>query len=101
MDRNDDDRVNGRLHGDQPEAGKDGMAMRLLYMVIIAIMLSLSQTVLTLITVIQFVIMLVNTGQRNQRLADFGTDLGIWMAKAARYQSAASEVKPWPWTDLD
>jgi hypothetical protein len=53
------------------------------------------------VTVVQFVIMLVNNGDRNERLADFGTDLGIWMAKAARYQSAASEVKPWPWTDLD
>jgi succinate-acetate transporter protein len=101
MDRNDDDRIEGRLNGDQPEARRDGMGMRLLYMFIIWIMLSLSQTVLTLITVVQFVIMLVNTGERNQRLADFGTDLGIWMAKAARYQSAASEVKPWPWTDLD
>ncbi|MHA7887051.1 MULTISPECIES: DUF4389 domain-containing protein [Roseicyclus] len=101
MDRNDDDRIEGRLNGDQPKAARDGMGMRLLYMVILWLMLSLSQTVLTLITVVQFVIMLVNTGQRNQRLADFGTDLGIWMAKAARYQSAASEVKPWPWTDLD
>jgi hypothetical protein len=101
MDRNDDDRIAGRLNGDQPEAPREGMGMRLLHMVIIAVMLSLSQTVLTLLTVVQFVVMLVNTGQRNQRLADFGTDLGIWMAKAARYQSAASDVKPWPWTDLD
>ncbi len=101
MDRNDDERIEGRLNGDQPEATRDGMGMRLLYMVIIWLMLSVSQTVLTVITVIQLVIMLVNTGQRNQRLADFGTDLGIWMAKAARYQAAASEVKPWPWTDLD
>jgi hypothetical protein len=101
MDRNDDERIEGRLNGDQPEAGHDGMAMRLLHMIIIWIMLSLSQTVLTLVTVVQFVIMLVNNGDRNERLADFGTDLGIWMAKAARYQSAASEVKPWPWTDLD
>ncbi|MGI9393978.1 MAG: DUF4389 domain-containing protein, partial [Boseongicola sp.] len=22
-------------------------------------------------------------------------------AKAARFQTAASEVKPWPWTELD
>jgi hypothetical protein len=101
MDRNDDDRIEGRLNGDQPEATRDGMGMRLLYVVIIWVMLSVSQTVLTVITLVQFVIMLVNNGERNQRLADFGTDLGIWMAKAARYQSAASEVKPWPWTDLD
>lgn len=101
MDRNDDARIEGRLNGDQPEPDKDGMGLRLLHMVLIWIMLSLSQTVLTLITVVQFVIMLLNSGTKNQRLADFGTDLGIWMAKAARYQSAASEVKPWPWTDLD
>ena len=101
MDRNDDDKIEGRLNGEQPDTTKDGMGQRLLYMVLIWIMLSLSQTVLTLLTVVQFIIMLVNIGERNKRLADFGTDLGIWMAKAARYQSAASEVKPWPWTDLD
>lgn len=101
MDRNDDDKIEGRLNGEQPELSKESMGQRLLYMVLIWIMLSLSQTVLTLLTVVQFVIMLVNTGERNKRLADFGTDLGIWMAKAARYQSAASQVKPWPWTDLD
>ena len=101
MDRNDDARIAGRLNGDQPDTPREGMGMRLLHMVIIAVMLSLSQTVLTLLTVVQFVVMLLNSGQRNQRLADFGTDLGIWMAKAARYQSAASDVKPWPWTDLD
>ena len=101
MDRNDDDKSEGRLNGEQPDTTKDGMGQRLLFMVLIWIMLSLSQTVLTLLTVVQFIIMLVNTGEKNQRLANFGTDLGIWMAKAARYQSAASPVKPWPWTDLD
>lgn len=101
MDRNDDERIAGRLNGDQPESPRESMVLRLVHMVIIAVMLSLGQTVLTLLTVVQFVVMLINTGERNQRLADFGTDLGIWMAKAARYQSAASDVKPWPWTDLD
>ena len=101
MDRNDDDKIEGRLNGEQPDTTKDGMGQRLLYMVLIWIMLSLSQTVLTLLTVVQFIIMLVNIGERNKRLAYFGTDLGIWKAKAASYQSAASEVKPWPWTDLD
>jgi hypothetical protein len=101
MDRNDDERIAGRLNGDQPESARESMVLRLVHMVIIAVMLSLGQTVLTLLTVVQFVVMLINTGERNQRLADFGTDLGSWMAKAARYQSAASDVKPWPWTDLD
>ncbi len=102
MERNDDENIDGRLNGDQPDADtKDGIWMRLVYMVIIAFMLSLSMTVLTAIAVIQFIIMLVNNGEKNPRLADFGTDLGIWIAKAARFQAAGSDVKPWPWTDLD
>ncbi|MDG4647454.1 DUF4389 domain-containing protein [Roseibacterium sp. SDUM158017] len=102
MSRNDDDNIEGRVNGEQAAAPeKDNLGMRLIYMLLIAFMLSISQTVLTVLTVVQFIIMLVNTGERNARLADFGTDLGIWMAKAARYQSAASDVKPWPWTDLD
>ena len=86
-----------------PREGKaeEGLLMRLIYMVIIAVMISLAQTVLTAITVIQFVIMLINGREPNERLADFGTDIGIWVAKAARYQTAASEVKPWPWSELD
>ena len=104
MDRNDDERIEGRLHGEQPgpEAeGASNLLMRLIHMILIALMLSLAQTVLTAVTVLQFVIMLVSKGAPNPRIADFGTDLGIWIAKAARYQVAASEVKPWPWTDLD
>jgi len=102
MPRNDDGNMDGRVHGEQPDApARDNLGFRLIYMLLIAFMLSISQTVLTVLTVIQFIIMLVNNGERNARLADFGTDLGIWMAKAARYQAAASEVKPWPWTDLD
>ena len=102
MDRNTDHNIDGRLNGDQPEVGeKDNMLMRLFFMILIAIMINLSQTVLAFITVVQYVIMLVSKGEPNERLSDFGTDLGIWIAKAARYQTAASEVKPWPWTELD
>jgi hypothetical protein len=98
----DEDKVDGRLHGEQPDPGAaDGLFLRLVYMVLIAVMLSLGQTVLTVLTVIQFVIMLVSGGKPNPRLAEVGTDLGIWIAKAARYQTAASNVKPWPWTELD
>ena len=95
-------KVEGRLHGEQFEPDQpDNMLLRLVYMLIIAVMISLAQTVLGVATVIQFVIMLVNNKQPNERLAEFGTDLGIWVAKAARYQTAASNVKPWPWTEVD
>jgi hypothetical protein len=99
---NDEEKIEGRLHGEQMEpVGSDSLLERLIYMLLIAIMISFAQTVLGVATVIQFVIMLVNNRQPNERLADFGTDLGVWMAKAARYQTAASNVKPWPWTELD
>ena len=97
-----DAKIEGRLHGEQIEpAQPDNIFIRLVYMLLIAIMISLAQTVLGVATVLQFVIMLVNNKEPNERLADFGTDLGIWIAKAARFQTAASNVKPWPWTELD
>ena len=102
MSNQDEAKVQGRIQGEQIEpAEPDNMLERLIYMVLIAIMISLAQTILTVCTVIQFVIMLVNNKEPNERLAEFGTDLGIWVAKAARYQTAASNVKPWPWSELD
>ncbi len=101
MSASDEDKVNGRIHGEQPQAEREGLALRFVHMVLIWVMLSIAQTVLTVATVVQFVLMLINTGQPNARLAEFGTDLGVWIAKAARFQTGASEVKPWPWTELD
>lgn len=102
MSEQDDAKIDGRIHGEQFEpAQPDNMLQRLIYMILIAIMISLAQTVLGAVTVIQFIIMLINNKEPNERLAEFGTDLGIWVAKAARYQTAASPVKPWPWSDLD
>ena len=90
------------MYGEQPSVEPEkNLFQRLIFMVLIAIMISVAQTVLAVTTVVQFVVMLTSNKQPNERLAEFGTDLGIWIAKAARYQTAASEVKPWPWTDLD
>jgi hypothetical protein len=97
----DDERLEGRLHGEQPAAERDPLLLRFLYMILIAVMLSVAQTILTVATLIQAIIMIVNDRRPNERLGDFGTDLGVWIAKAARFQTGASEVKPWPWTDLD
>jgi hypothetical protein len=97
-----DDKLHGRLHGPQPEPGTaDNIFLRLVYMLMIWVMLSLANSILTLATVLQFLIMLLNNKRPNARLAEFGTDLGVWIAKAARFQTGASDVKPWPWTDLD
>lgn len=97
----DDDKAMGRMTGEQPDAERESLWMRLIYMILIAIMISFAQTVLGVLTLIQFLLMLINQRQPNENVAEFGTSLGIWIAKAARYQTAASEVKPWPWTELD
>ncbi len=101
MRPSDDERFEGRMHGPQEAAQKDGLLMRLLHMILIGLMIQVAMTVLGVATVIQFVVLLINKGEPNPRLADFGESLGIWLAKAARYLVAASEVKPWPWTELD
>lgn len=75
--------------------------VRLIYMIIISFMISFASTIIGVLAIVQFVIMLINQKQPNERLAELGTDIGIWVAKATRYQTAASEVKPWPWTELD
>ena len=102
MSDTDESKVEGHIHGEQFEPSEpDNMLQRLIYMILIAIMISLAQTILGVVTVIQFIIMLINNKEPNERLSEFGTDLGIWVAKAARYQTAASNVKPWPWSELD
>ncbi len=98
---NTDDKLSGRLHGEQFEPeDPDSILLRILYTILIAMMFSVGHTVLGVLTVIQIVIMLLNKGSPNPNLSEFGTDLGVWMAKAARYMTGAS-VKPWPWTELD
>lgn len=79
----------------------ESMWVRLLSMVVIAILMSFAQTLFWFIAFIQFAIMLFNKRTPNEQLSEFGTTTGVWMAKAIRYQTAASEVKPWPWTELD
>ena len=98
----DEEKFQGRMLGPQIEPEQeDNLFVRLIYMILIALMISVAQTVLSVATVIQFVIMVISGRRPNARLADFGTGLGIWIAKAARFQTAASEVKPWPWSELD
>ncbi len=79
----------------------ESLVTRLIYMIIIAVMISFAGTVIGILALLQFIILLINQRQPNERIAALGTDVGIWVAKATRYQSAASEVKPWPWTELD
>lgn len=83
------------------EPVEENLFTRLIYLILISLMMSIASTVIGVLAVVQFIIMLVSNKQPNERIAELGTDVGIWFAKATRYQTAASEVKPWPWSDLD
>lgn len=73
---------------------------RLLFMVLVGIMSGLAQTVLNVMALVQFIVLLTGKGQPNEQIASFGNSLGGWLAKAAKFQTAASEDKPWPWSPL-
>ncbi len=75
--------------------------MRGLMMLLIAILIGLAQTVLHALTLLQFILMLIGKGQPNPQIAKFGKTMGDWLAKAAAFQTAQSDEKPWPWKPLD
>ena len=73
---------------------------RLIYMLILAAMVSIAQSVLFLIACIQFIIILIDNRTPNPRLAEFGCLVGDWVANAARYLSVSTDTKPWPFKEM-
>jgi hypothetical protein len=71
--------------------------MRGLFMLVFIVLFGVGQWLLNLIAVIQFVWMLA-TGRSNPQLTGFGRSLAVWLADVARFQSCASEERPFPWT---
>lgn len=92
----DDDRPTAPL-----DKSEEPLWKRLVFMLIIAAMISVAQSLLFLIAVVQFIILVIDQRQPNERLADFGCMVGAWVAKAARYMSIATDAKPWPFKDMD
>ena len=96
-DQNSDPRVLPEPGPDPGITPKGSIWMRGLMMLIFAILIGLAQTILGALTVIQFVLMVFDKGNKpNAQIASFGKSLGGWLAKAAAFQTAQSEVKPWP-----
>ncbi len=75
--------------------------MRGLMMLIVAAMFCVAQSVLGLLTLVQFILMVIAKGRPNPQIAGFGKVLAAWLAKAARFQTAESDVKPWPFTPAE
>lgn len=84
-----------------PHQVQPNLWLRLLFMVLVAILMGVAQTVLHVVTLIQFITMLMDKGRPNASIAAFGASLGQWLSKAARFQTAQTEDKPWPWSPMD
>lgn len=87
-------------HDDRDDdAGEDRSAvwMRGLFMVILAVLFWLAETILLACAVLQFGWLLF-AGRRNDAIAEFGGSLAGWLGRSARFLSGASEEKPFPWT---
>lgn len=85
--------------GAEPGAAPKGsLWMRGLMMLIVALLIGLAQTILHVLTILQFLLMLIEKGRPNAQIASFGKTMGAWLAKASAFQTAHSEDKPWPFS---
>ncbi|KAB6717831.1 MULTISPECIES: DUF4389 domain-containing protein [Roseobacteraceae] len=83
------------------EEVQENIGARILFSVLIWMMMSFASTIIGFLAVLQAIVLLTTGKKPNARIAGFGTDVGIWFAKATRYITADSEEKPWPWSELD
>lgn len=77
---------------------KRNIWIRGLFMLLMFLAFQVSGTVLCIVTVIQYVIMLLN-GTPNERLVLFGRSLGRYLQQIADFQSFATEKMPFPFSD--
>ncbi len=89
------------------EQGHDGLEkhlksrstwMRLLYMVIFTVFLSVAEFVLAAVVVFQFLMRLI-TGEINKQLQEFGLSLSRYCYQIFRFLTFNSEEHPFPFAD--
>lgn len=71
--------------------------MRGLWMVVLAILFGVGQTILLIAAVLQFLWLLFRK-EKNENIADFGEELSDWLARVALFQTGATEDKPFPFS---
>jgi len=84
-------------------AEENNVWLRGLWMILFAIFFGLAEAVLWLLALVQFLWMLF-AKERNRPIADFGEDLADWLARITRFQTGATEERPFPfakWGKVD
>ena len=76
--------------------GSNRIWMRGLWMIVLAVMFGLAETIMVVMALVQFLWILF-AKEKNALLSDFGQDLGKWLSDVAMFQTAATDEKPFPW----
>ncbi len=79
-------------------ANKRQIWARGIYMLVMALLWHVSEAVLAVIALIQFVVALLN-GTPNERLVAFGRSLSRYLQQIAAFLTFASEEVPFPFSD--
>jgi hypothetical protein len=89
------------MNDDIKESLKDNSTwMRVLYMAIFVIIFNIVELLIAALVIFQ-VLVLLFTGEKNQRLLGFGSMLSLYVYRILRYLTFNSEEKPFPFTDWD
>ena len=82
----------------EPQSDRTAVWWRGLYMLVLMLAFGVSQSLLGLTAIVQFLWLLINQ-EPNRFLVRFGKSLSQWMAGTARFLTCATEDKPFPWSD--
>jgi len=83
----------------EPEVYPSGIWMRALHMIIFMVLFGVAETLLFFMAIFQFLWMLF-TKKRNPSVAQFGDMVSEWLRDVGRFQSGATDDKPFPWSDM-
>jgi hypothetical protein len=72
--------------------------IRALYVILFALIYSVAEIVIIAVVVLQFGFVLIS-GDRNQKLLDFGASLSKFIYQILQYVTFNSEDKPFPFSD--
>ena len=73
--------------------------LRGLFMLLFAVLYTIAEVVVTAVVLLQFLIVLV-TGERNERLTGLGERLSVYVYDVLRFLTYNSEQRPFPFSDL-
>ena len=75
--------------------GHKGTWIRLVFMILFAVAFNVTEAVIVAIVVFQFLCKLV-TGDANERLREFGHNIGLYLGEIVAYLTYHTEEKPFP-----